>query len=85
MTTEGPNPGRARRVKVAILAALLTLSLTVGMMETTTPVSAAKRQPSVSCIHYDRYEWMLITTVASHATAIEDPGPGGYWDCNFGG
>jgi hypothetical protein len=81
---DGKKPGRARRVRVVILAALLALSLTVGVTGATTPVSAAKRQPAMTCRFYDRYEWILISTVMSHATAVEDPGPGGYWDCNFG-
>lgn len=68
-------PALSQRVRILMVAAILALSLTVGVANTTTQVSAMPRQPKVVCYHYSRASWLLWYG--------EDAGPGGFWDCDF--
>ena len=73
-------PAFSYRLKVLIVLALLMLSLGAGVVGTTTQVSAARRQPKVACVYFSQAEWIDISRQLG---GVEDPGPGGYWDCNF--
>jgi hypothetical protein len=68
-------PALSQRVRILMVAAILALSLTVGMANTTTKVSAMPPQPKVQCLHYSRVDWYWLTG--------EDSGRGGFWDCDF--
>ncbi len=68
-------PALSQRVRILMVAAILALSLTVGMANTTTKVSAMPPQPKVVCYHYSQGGWYAMTG--------EDPGRGGFWDCDF--
>ena len=72
-----PFPALSRRVRMLMAAAILALSLTVGMASTTTQVSAMPPQPHITCMRYSRVFWYYMTG--------NDPGVGGYVDCFFDG
>jgi hypothetical protein len=80
-TAVHPLPAFSHRLKALMVVAMLLLALGAGAFGTTTPVSAAKRQPQVACTYYTRELWIVLTNARDGTP--EDPGPGGYWDCNF--
>lgn len=76
-----PFPAFSHHLKALMVVALVMLVLGAGVVGTTTPVSAAKRQPKVACTHYSQEHWIYVSYVIYGVP--EDPGPGGYTDCNF--
>lgn len=68
-------PALSQRIRILMVAAILALSLTVGMASTTTQVSAMPPQPHLTCMRYSQQFWYYMTG--------NDPGPSGYIDCWF--